>query len=80
LPLPKTRPQLLLLLPVWRLGLRLQLEPLVPLLLGQPERQEQERERERVALDPRARAQAQVLLLAVQAQARGVKEKVTWLK
>jgi hypothetical protein len=66
----------LLLLPVWRLGLRLQLEPLVPLLLGQPERQEQERER--VALDPRA--QAQVLLLAVQAQARGVKEKVTWLK
>jgi hypothetical protein len=78
LPLPKTRPQLLLLLPVWRLGLRLQLEPLVPLLLGQPERQEQERER--VALDPRARAQAQVLLLAVQAQARGVKEKVTWLK
>jgi hypothetical protein len=76
LPLPKTRPQLLLLLPVWRLGLRLQLEPLVPLLLGQPERQEQERER--VALDPRA--QAQVLLLAVQVQARGVKEKVTWLK
>jgi hypothetical protein len=66
------------LLPVWRLGLRLQLEPLVPLLLGQPERQEQERER--VALDPRAQAQAQVLLLAVQAQARGVKEKVTWLK
>jgi hypothetical protein len=74
LPLPKTRPQLLLLLPVWRLGLRLQLEPLVPLLLERPELREQER----VALDPRA--QAQVLLLAVQVQARGVKEKVTWLK
>jgi hypothetical protein len=72
LPLPKPRPQQLLLLPVWRL--RLQLEPQVPLLLGQPERRVQER----VALDPRA--QAQVLLLAVQVQARGVKEKVTWLK
>jgi hypothetical protein len=62
------------LLPVWRLRLRLQLEPLVPLLLERPELREQER----VALDPRA--QAQVLLLAVQVQARGVKEKVTWLK
>jgi hypothetical protein len=62
------------LLPVWRLRLLLQLEPQVPLLLGQPERQELER----VALDPRA--QAQVLLRAVQAQALGVTEKVTWLK
>jgi hypothetical protein len=62
------------LLLVWRLRLRLQLEPQVPLLLGQPERRAQER----VALDPRA--QAQVLLLAVQAQALGVTERGTWLK
>jgi hypothetical protein len=68
LPLHRPRPRLLLSLPVWLLLLRLQWEPLVPLPVLQ--------EQERAALDP----QAQVLLLAVQAQARGVKEKVTWLK